>query len=66
MIEKINENRQYTEGNANRQGESMSQDNSIPASDANRNEERDNRIKQEEDTARLRSERQSVQDNNPE
>ena len=40
-----------------------SKENPIPAKDSSRNEERDQRIKQEQDTERLRSERQSVQDN---
>lgn len=43
-----------------------SKENPIPASDHSRNDERDKRIGEEEDTARLRSERESVEQANKE
>jgi hypothetical protein len=44
----------------------MNHGSTIRASDENRNDERDQRIKEEKDTERLRSERQSVQDSKQE
>jgi hypothetical protein len=66
MIEQTNENPQHSEGNANSKDQSMNQGSTIRASDESRNDERDQRIKEEKDTERLRSERQSVQDSKQE
>lgn len=46
--------------------ENKSKNNPIPAADKSRNEERDQRVREEQDTERLRSERQSVQEKKPE
>ena len=42
------------------------QDNPIDAKDSSRNNERDQRIKEEPDTERLRSERESTMNHDPE
>lgn len=62
MIEQTNQNRQHTEGSGNREAQSSNETSPIRATDESRNDERDMRIKEEQDTERLRSERQSVQD----
>jgi hypothetical protein len=72
MNEQSNKNKQHIAGNTVGKGdpgfnqtEDKRQNTPIRASDESRNDERDRRIKEEEDTERLRSERKSVQESNP-
>lgn len=62
MMEQTNNNLQQEGGNAPRGDQNVSKNDPISASDASRNDERDQRIQDEKGTERLRSERQSVRD----